>query len=79
MTLYQYLSLNETEQYQAVWDIGTHADTLTLENIVCQLYAINDFFVEIHYDRIENKIIGKNQFKEGEHLEKYLKELPGSF
>lgn len=73
MKLYEFLMLDEAEQYQAVWDKGTHIETLAQEDKICQLYAINNFYVEIHYDPLSNSIIGKNQFKQGEHLDKYLK------
>lgn len=35
------------------------------------LYAIDMFFVEIEYDRINNKIIGLRSFKTDEILDKY--------
>lgn len=75
MRLYEFLTLSDEEQYQTVWDKGTHVENLENDGIIYQLYAISDFFVEIHYSVAENKILGKNQFKEGEHLEKYLPEI----
>jgi hypothetical protein len=30
-----------------------------------QLYSINDFYVEIHSDAANNKIVGKLLFKQG--------------
>lgn len=72
MKIYDFLSLNEQDRYQAVWDEGTHIDTKVKSEIICQLYAINDFFVELHYNPATNKLIGNLPFKQGEHLEKYL-------
>ncbi|KGO85896.1 hypothetical protein Q765_13770 [Flavobacterium rivuli WB 3.3-2 = DSM 21788] len=63
-------------QYQAVWEQGVHIDNILFEKIHYQLYSINDFYVEVHYDAISNKIIGKLAFKQGEHLDKYLGDLP---
>lgn len=72
MKLYEFLMLDEAEQYQTVWDKGKYLETVHQDNIKYLLYAINDFFVEIHYCQATNKILGKNQFKQGEHLDKYL-------
>jgi len=70
--IYEFLCLKEQERYQAVWDNGRHIDTKAKDGIIYQLYALNDFFVEIHYNQENNEIIGNLPFKQGEHLEKYL-------
>lgn len=72
MKIYDFLNLKEQDRYQAVWDKGKHIDTKVKDGIVFQLYAINDFFVEIHYNAENNSIIGNLPFEQGEHLEKYL-------
>jgi hypothetical protein len=64
--------LSGKEQYNLLWDIGTFVDSFKDGNIVYQLYAINDFFVEVAYNQPENKIVDKKVFKQGERLEKYL-------
>tara|TARA_B100001105_G_C22236756_1_gene376457 strand:+ start:423 stop:659 length:237 start_codon:yes stop_codon:yes gene_type:complete len=76
MKLYEFLILSDELQYQAVWERGVHVDNILYNRIHHQLYAINDFYVEIHYSVSDNKIIGKLAFKGGEVLEKYLKTLP---
>lgn len=76
MKLYEFLALSEQAQYQAVWDYGVHIDNIIYEKVQYQLYSINDFYVEVHYDAISNSIIGKLAFKGGEPLEKYLRGLP---
>jgi hypothetical protein len=72
MKIYEFLNLNEQDRYQAVWDTGKHIESKAKDGIIFQLYAINDFFVEIHYNAESNKIIGNLPFKQGEPLEKYL-------
>lgn len=72
MKIYEFLSRDEQLQYQIVWEIGKHVETLQQDGVLYLLYAINDFFVEIQYNQRTNAIIGKNQFKTGEHLDKYL-------
>lgn len=73
--LYEFLRMSEDQQYQAVWDAGTHVDNIAKDNIIYQLHTINDFYVEIQYSMPDNKIISKVQFKYGEHLEKYLSNI----
>jgi hypothetical protein len=75
MKLYQYLMLEEQLQYQTIWEIGKYIETIEIDGVRFLLYAINDFFVEVQYRVRTNEIIGKNQFKQGEHLDKYLPQL----
>jgi len=76
MRLYEFLLLEDTQQYQAVWDQGVHVDDVIYEGLHYQLYAIGDFYVEIHYDAQSNNIVGKLPFRQGEPLEKYLGRTP---
>lgn len=43
MRLYDFLSKDEQLQYQIVWEIGVHIETLHEEGFMYLLYAINDF------------------------------------
>ena len=72
MKIYEFSLKDEQLQYQIVWEIGVHVETLHRDGVMYLLYVINDFFVEIQYNQRTNAIIGKNQFKTGEHLDKYL-------
>lgn len=76
MKIYEFLSLDDPLQYQAVWDLGKHIDDIIVDKVHYQLYAVGDFYVEIHYNVTENKIIGKLAFRTGEPLEKYLIKWP---
>lgn len=76
MKLYEFLILSDELQYQAVWEYGVHIDNIIYNKIHHQLYAINDFYVEIRYSVSDNQILGKLAFKGGESLDKYLKSLP---
>lgn len=75
MKLYEFCRLNEVEQYNTVWNIGTLVDQYFKEVIVVNLYIINEFFVEVYYDRDTNKILYKKHFKQGELLDKYLNKI----
>lgn len=75
MKLYEFCRLNEVEQYNTVWNIGTLVDQYFKDVIVINLYVINEFFVEVYYDRDTNKILYKKHFKQGELLDKYLNKI----
>lgn len=76
MKLYDFLILSDEQQYQAIWEHGTYIDSLLFDKIHHQLYSINDFFIEIYYDALSNNIIGKEPFKQGARLDKYLSKTP---
>lgn len=75
MKIYEFSRLSEEEQYKTVWNIGKLVDQFINENISINLYAINEFFVEVYYDRDNNKILYKKHFKQGELLDKYLNRI----
>jgi len=72
MKLYEFSILTEEEQYNIVWSLGSHVDTHINNNIAINLYVINDFYVEVYYNSVSNKILYKKHFKQGELLDKYL-------
>ena len=72
LKLYDYVLLTDEEQFNIIWNLGKHIDTYIDDNIRINLYAINEFFVEIYYDVELNKIIDKKHFKQGILLDKYL-------
>ena len=71
MTLYEFNSLSVHDKYDHVFTKGLFIDyRLDVERRFA-LYALDMFFVEIQYDRINNKIIRLRSFKTGELLDKY--------
>jgi hypothetical protein len=75
MNLYEFIRLSEEEQYNTTWDLGVIVDQFITDGIVTNLYAINEFFVEVYYDQSNNKILYKKHFKHGELLDKYLNRI----
>lgn len=75
MNLYDFIRLSEEEQYNTTWDIGVLVDQFIKDGIAINLYAVNEFFVEIYYDQSKNKILYKKHFKQGELLDKYLNRI----
>ena len=57
MKLYEFSRLSEEEQYNTTWKIGVLVDQFIKEGISINLYAINEFFVEVYYDQKNNKSI----------------------
>ena len=75
MNLYEFSRLSEEEQYNTTWNIGVIVDQFISDDIAINLYAINEFFVEVYYDKTNNKILYKKHFKQGELLDKYLNRI----
>ena len=75
MNLYDFTRLSEEEQFNTTWDIGIMVDQFIKDGIAINLYAINEFFVEVYYDQSNNKILYKKHFKQGEFLDKYLNRI----
>jgi hypothetical protein len=71
MRLYEYMLLEETEQWNVLWDKGTYLTHHIEPAEKCNLYALFDFFVEVRLDPTTNKIADKVHFKTGELLTKY--------
>lgn len=76
MKLYEFLALSDELQFQAVWNLGVFIDSIISGKIYYNLYSVGDFYAEVHYDAFTNAIIGKMAFRQGEHLDKYLGDLP---
>ena len=71
MTLYEYKTLSEDQQYDTVFAKGKFLDIVIKGNSKYVLYAIDKFFIEVIWDIEKNEIIGKGHFVEGDSLDKY--------
>ena len=54
MTLYEYKTLSEDEQWNTLWDIGEFLTNLKLINKSFSLCAIDKFFVEVELDPVKS-------------------------
>lgn len=72
MKLFEFLKLSDEQQYKATWNTGVYVDLYLVDNFAISLYVINDFYVEIYYERNTNERLYKKTFKQGELLDKYL-------
>ena len=75
MTLYQFSALSEQEQANLIWD-GVFLDVVTIGDDNVLLYALEAFFVEVHYAPSLNKIRKLRPFKSIELLDPYLNTIP---
>ncbi|MBD0831503.1 hypothetical protein [Aestuariibaculum sediminum] len=65
--------MSEHDKYDVIFNEGTFIDYKIEAVIRYALYAVDMFFVEIEYNRMDNKVVGLRSFKTGELLDKYSK------
>lgn len=71
MTLYEFNILELNERMEAVNQKGTFLDNYVTKDVKINCYAIDKFFVEVHYDAENNVITDVTAFKSGKNLDKY--------
>ena len=71
MTLQAFNKLELFKQYDLVFTQGDFLEYWFDEPKRYALYSLFMFFVEIEYNRLDNKIIGLVSFEEGKLLNKY--------
>ena len=71
MTLYEFLSLDEMDKANAVWE-GKFIGLREHEGHSVMLYRIDDFYCEVYYNREENTIIKLRPFKTKRLLQSYF-------
>lgn len=74
MTLYEFNVLSENKKAEATWD-GVFLMSRENGTLKYSLYSISDFFVEVAYDNINNKIVGFQGFITKELLDIYLENI----
>jgi hypothetical protein len=70
MTLYQFLTLDEMEQAEAIWE-GVHIADREDEEHRILLYQIESFYVEVFYHNEYNVIRSSRPFASVEQLVPY--------
>ncbi|MFS4469135.1 hypothetical protein [Maribacter sp. 2210JD10-5] len=75
MGLYDYMILEDTEQWNVLWNKGDYITHRLDDKYKCNLYALFDFFVEVRLDPITDKILDKAHFKTGIILDKYAGDI----
>lgn len=75
MTLYEYNQLNESEQYETVWNHGVVVGNRINGKHRIILYQIFSFYVEFHYHIECNELIRLTGFSDIENLDVYIQKL----
>jgi len=76
MKLCDYKKLNEEEQNLVLWRDVVLIDGCMDGHVKKLLYAIDNFYVELWYHVLTNKVLWRLSFKQGKLLEKYLDKYP---
>jgi hypothetical protein len=74
MTIYQFISLDEAEQAEAIWDATQIGDRSDEEHNIL-LYQINSFYVEVFYHKEYNVIRKFRPFTSTDQLQPYLDKI----
>lgn len=75
MTLYQFNTLDEIEQAEAILEHGVVLGNRTDGEYNDILYQLGSFYVEIHYHMERNQIKGARMFANPDHLQPYLEQM----
>lgn len=75
LTLNDFEDLSFYEKAQYLWDHGTYLADRTYSQFRITLYHIDDFFAEVMYNRIGNKIISIASYEHKGILNKYVEEV----
>lgn len=71
MTLYDFNKLSLEDKQATVWAKGVFLDNYVTKDVRINCYAIDRFFVEVHYNAEHNTITNVTAFKTGKNLDKY--------
>ena len=75
MTLYQFNSLDETQQANVLWEYGVHISERPSKYYNLILYQLDGFYVEVWYHPEENSIKRLRSFSSTDQLEPYLSKI----
>ena len=62
LSFYEFTHLSESEQYELIFAQGEFIDSSVNNQVKFVLYKLYRFYVEVHYDSVDNKIIGLTSF-----------------
>ena len=71
ITLYDFLQMDQAEQYEAVWK-GTFLGDRREDGLWVQCYSLGNFYVEVYYDADTNQLTRLRSFSKIEQLTPYL-------
>ncbi|GAA4920036.1 hypothetical protein GCM10023313_24760 [Mucilaginibacter defluvii] len=71
ITLYDFMHMSETDQYEIVWK-GTFLGDRHDNGLWIQCYSLGSFYVELFYDQQANQVQRLRPFTRVEQLAPYL-------
>jgi|GEM_PF-2854344 len=74
MKLDEFVQLSQLKQHEIVFNEGTYVDDIREEKQTFALYSVGAFWVEITYDRKNNKVLRLKPFEDGKLLDKFVLE-----
>lgn len=72
MNIQDFLNLTAEDQLNTVWEKATYLKTHEDSQFRFNLYALDNFYIEIKYDIKRNSIVEKVVFRHTELLDRYL-------
>lgn len=72
MKLNEFESLGYDEKLFYIVDKGTFVDNYITEEVRINCYSLFNFFVELEYDPVLNRLVNIKSFNSGAELDKYL-------
>ena len=73
LTFYDFEALDENGKAGAVFTDGVFIDDRFEDGLTVQLYRLNNFYVEVFYDAVENRIVKYHAFNTVGQLANYLR------
>ena len=76
LSYFQYKLLSQVEQVDLLLGDGVFLDlTRYMSNSYIELYSLEDFYVEVYFDKITEEPLFLRSFSDLRHLDPYLKEI----
>ena len=75
MNLYEFSQLHEDDQAQTVWNYGEHIATKYINLYAVLLWQLDGFYVEMFYNRLDDKIEKIRSFISTKKLAPYLDQI----
>lgn len=72
ITQFDFQRMSLTEQGEAVWTKGTFFGERREKGLWIQCYSLGSFYVEVHYDDLDNRLLKLDSFTQVSMLAPYL-------
>lgn len=73
--IYEFNLLETNEQADYLWNNGEFITNAIQHGVTHQLHVLHDFYVELEYHAVQNRVAQLKSFKTSTLLEPYLNQL----